>query len=101
MNGTTTRGRIRVYAVGIAVLSAGIVAAVAVRSDVEAAAPQDVPAVTAGQESIHVVEEGSPGGAPAPAHDLTSEPAAGDVSAAVWILAVQVSDAARPVERLS
>jgi RND family efflux transporter MFP subunit len=59
MSGKTIGGRIRVYAVGIAVLAAGIAAAVAARSRAEVAAQQEAPAVSVGHESIHVVDTGA------------------------------------------
>lgn len=59
MSGNTMTSRIRVYAIGMTVLSAAIIAAMVGRPDETAAAPQDEPAVTVGQESIHVVEEGA------------------------------------------
>jgi membrane fusion protein (multidrug efflux system) len=52
-------GRIRVYAIGIVILAGGIVVTIAGRTRVEAAAPREAPAVTLGQESIHVVESGA------------------------------------------
>ena len=51
--------RIRVYAIGMTVLTAAIMLAMAARPDATSAVPQNEP-VTVGQESIHVVD-GDPG----------------------------------------
>lgn len=51
--------RIRVYAIGMTVLTAAIMVAMAGRPDATSAAPQNEPAVTVGQESIHVVGGGA------------------------------------------
>ncbi|HEX2166772.1 MAG TPA: efflux RND transporter periplasmic adaptor subunit [Longimicrobiales bacterium] len=59
MSGKTIGGRIRVYAIGLIVLTSAIAAAVAARPDATAAVPQDEPAVTVGRESVHVIEEGA------------------------------------------
>lgn len=59
MSGKTIGSRVRVYAVGIILLTSAIGAAVAARPDASAAAPQDEPSVTVGRESIHIVEAGA------------------------------------------
>jgi RND family efflux transporter MFP subunit len=58
MSGRTVGKRIRVYAIGLAVLTGGIYAAATGRTKAEAAAPQEAPAVTVGQESVHVIASG-------------------------------------------
>jgi hypothetical protein len=59
MSHRTLGGRIRVYAVSIAVLGSALGFAMFARNDVEAAAQEEMPAVDVGEESIHAVAHGT------------------------------------------
>lgn len=73
MSGKTIRGRIRIYTVGIIVLGGIVGVSTFKGGPVEAAPTQSAPAVTIGQESIHVVAAGSVSTGPMIAGSLQPE----------------------------
>lgn len=98
MSGETIGGRIRIYAIGLVVIGGGVAAAVSGRTRVEAAAPQEAPAVTVGQESIHVVESGAVSTGPVISGSLQPERKAtvrAEVAGAVLSTSVDVGQTVR------
>ena len=98
MSGKTIGGRIRIYAIGLVIIGGGVVAAVSGRTRVEAAAPQEAPAVTVGQESIHVVESGAVSTGPVISGSLQPERKAtvrAEVAGAVLSTSVDVGQTVR------
>lgn len=67
MGGSTIRGRVRVYVIGVVVLASGVGTAVFGRGDAQAASPRDTPSVTVGQERIHAADTIAISRAPRPA----------------------------------
>lgn len=99
MSGKNIGGRIRIYAVGIAVLAGGLGAGMAGRAQPTAAASQVEPAVTVGRESIHVVEPGAVSTGPVISGSLQPERKAtvrAEVAGAVLTTSVDVG---QPVRR--
>ena len=56
MGGSTIRGRVRVYVIGVVVLASGVGTAVFGRGDAQAAPLLETPSATVGQESIHAAD---------------------------------------------
>ncbi|HSK20851.1 MAG TPA: efflux RND transporter periplasmic adaptor subunit [Longimicrobiales bacterium] len=98
MSGKTIGSRIRIYAIGLVVISGGVVAVVSGRTRAEAAAPQEAPAVTVGQESIHVVGSGAVSTGPVISGSLQPERKAtvrAEVAGAVLSTSVDVGQTVR------
>lgn len=98
MSGKTIGGRIRIYAIGLVVISGSVAVAVSGRTHVEAAAPQEAPAVTVGQESIHVVDAGAVSTGPVISGSLQPERKAtvrAEVAGAVLSTSVDVGQTVR------
>ena len=98
MSGKTIGGRIRIYAIGLVVIGGGVAAAVSGRTHVEAAAPQEAPAVTVGRESIHVVDSAAVSTGPVISGSLQPERKAtvrAEVAGAVLSTSVDVGQTVR------